>query len=151
MPSWRILPGASFQNLVLSKFHISIASSVSAHSRLCSPVKLWDVTLSEGIPLYRSSIARIMLLCFGDSPESFNVCTFGPHIFTFFVVNASIAVELLIRGKFLVENVSFITVPSFRKAFNTTPQYDSVRQTEEEIGDQASNLLRNSSPSRPTC
>jgi hypothetical protein len=101
--------------------------------------------------LSRSSIARIMSLCFGDSTKSFNVCTFGPHIFTFLVANASIATELLIRGKFLVENVSFIMVPSFRKAFSTSPQYDSVRQTEEEIGDQASTLLRNSSPSRLTC
>jgi hypothetical protein len=40
MPAWRRLPGASFKNLVLSKFHISTASSVSAHSRLWSPVKL---------------------------------------------------------------------------------------------------------------
>jgi hypothetical protein len=138
MPAWRRLLGALFQNLVISKFHISTTSSVSVHSRLWSPVKLWAVTLSEGIPLSRSSIARILSLCFGDSPESFNVCIFGPP-------------ELLIRGKFLAENVSFITIPSFRKAFSTTPQSDSVRQTEEKIGDQASTLLRNSSPSRSTC
>jgi hypothetical protein len=99
-PTWKKSPGALFQNTMLSKFHISTASSVNVQSSLWSPVKLWAVIQYDGDPPPRGSIARILSLCLGDSPDCFNVCTFRTHISTFLVANANIAAELLIRGRF---------------------------------------------------
>jgi hypothetical protein len=77
-------------------------------SSLWSSVKLWAVSQFDGDPPPRGSFARTLSLCLGDSPDYFNVCSFGPHIFTFLVANANIAAELLIRGKFIAENVEVV-------------------------------------------
>jgi hypothetical protein len=49
---------------------------------------------------------------------------FGPFIFTFLVANTNVAAELLIRGKFMANSISFIMVPSFCKAISVAPPSD---------------------------
>jgi hypothetical protein len=138
--AWRRSPGASFQNLILSKYHTSTASSLGAQSFLWSPVKLWVVTQFKETSS-RLAIARILSKCSGDGPDCIKVCTFGPHIFTFRVANANVAAELLIRGKFKADSVSFVIVPSFRKAFNMTPSSLSAEQFATDAVHNSSDLL----------
>jgi hypothetical protein len=51
--AWRRSPGASFQNYILSKFHVSTASAICMPSSLWSPVKLWAVVQGKGTLLDR--------------------------------------------------------------------------------------------------
>jgi hypothetical protein len=117
-----------------------------AQSSLSSLIKHWAVAQVDGIPLARTSIARILSKCFGDSPVCFKVCTFGPHIFTFLVANANVAAELLIRGEFKAEAVSFIIVPSFRKAFSIAPLTNSEEQTMKSNLNQSLSISQENSP-----
>jgi hypothetical protein len=144
--AWQKSSGASFQNLILSKFHICTTSNLGAQSSLSSLIKHWAVAQVDGIPLARTSIARILSKCFGDSPVCFKVCTFGPHIFTFLVANANVAAELLIRGEFKAEAVSFIIVPSFRKAFSIAPLTNSEEQTMKSNLNQSLSISQENSP-----
>jgi hypothetical protein len=94
------IPGASLQNYVLSKFHVSIASAVCVNSKLWNPSKIWAVIVSHDAQLSTSVISNLLPSCFGDRPSSFDVCSFGPRIFTFQVANSNVAVELLLQGTF---------------------------------------------------
>jgi hypothetical protein len=60
------IPGASLQNYVLSKFHVSVASAVCVNSKLWNPSKIWAVIVSHDAQLSTSVISNLLSSYFGD-------------------------------------------------------------------------------------
>jgi hypothetical protein len=87
-PFRRPAPGDRFQSYILSKFHVTTSCAVCDRSSLWAPTKLWAVALAKKPFLSAASAASILSYAFGDSPDKFSVCMFGPSIFTFTVVHS---------------------------------------------------------------
>jgi hypothetical protein len=131
-PLPRPCPGASFQSYILAKFRVSTATAVCDNSHLWNPTKIWAVSLSNRHNISQIFISNSLSDFFGDRPDNFSVCIFGPSIFTFSVANANIAAELLIKGLFISNSLKFFVVPSFREAFKLSQNHSKDREVEDD-------------------